>query len=575
MTSSETASNNSKFNDPNWWRQAAIYQIYPRSFKDSNGDGIGDINGITSQVDYLKSLSLDAVWLSPFYPSALADGGYDVDDYRDVDPKLGTLADFDQMITALHDAGIKVFIDIVPNHSSDRHLWFKAALASPVGSKERDRYIFRDGLGENGELPPNDWPSHFAPSAWTRSNNPDGTPGQWYLHLFAPEQPDWNWDNPEVEADFLKTLRFWADRGVDGFRVDVAHALKKDLSKLNKKHASLDTMKMSSSGRDVLFDRNEVHEVYRAWRKVFDEYDPPRVAVAEAHVPAKRRMLYAREDELGQAFNFDLMLTPYKASKFKKVISDCLRLAKSEGSSSTWVFSNHDQIRHATRYGLPDGTDGTTWLLSNGKSAQLDPDLGLRRARAASLFAMALPGCIYMYQGEELGLFEVEDLKEEDLQDPNWFRNVVIRPVTKPVKGLAYIHTQKGRDGCRVPLPWTPTGSSFGFGSAGAHLPQPEWFAEFAVEAQTGQNDSTLELYRKALSLRAQLQEGEELKWCQTHDEGVLHFARHDSWECIMNFSSKPFKLPRGKVLVSSAELSGKGNSLRLPMNTTVWIKPV
>ena len=218
--------------DALWWRQAAIYQIYPRSFFDSNGDGIGDLNGITEKIPYLKSLNLDAVWLSPFYPSALADGGYDVDDYRDVDPKIGTLKDFDRMISAFHRVDISVIVDIVPNHSSNRHKWFQEALASEPGSKARNRYIFRDGRGKNGELPPNDWPSHFAPSAWTRTTNPDGTPGQWYLHLFAPEQPDWNWDNREVEEDFLKTLRFWADRGVDGFRVDVAHALKKDLKKI-------------------------------------------------------------------------------------------------------------------------------------------------------------------------------------------------------------------------------------------------------------------------------------------------------------------------------------------------------
>jgi len=274
--------------DANWWRQAAVYQIYPRSFKDSNGDGIGDIKGITSQVPYLKSLSLDAVWLSPFYPSALADGGYDVDDYRNVDPKLGTLEDFDEMLTTLHDAGIRVFVDIVPNHSSNLHQWFIDALKSEPGSPERARYIFRDGKGEDGELPPTDWPSHFAPSAWTRITEKDGKLGQWYCHLFAPEQPDFNWDNPEVEADFIKTLRFWADRGVDGFRVDVAHAMKKDLSEPLRSQPTLGYENPRLDGKGVFFDRTELFEVYKEWRKVFNEYDPPRVAVAEANVPIER-----------------------------------------------------------------------------------------------------------------------------------------------------------------------------------------------------------------------------------------------------------------------------------------------
>ena len=352
--------------DKNWWRQAAIYQIYPRSFKDSDGDGVGDINGITSKVEYLSSLSLDAVWLSPFYPSALADGGYDVDDYRNVDPRLGTLKDFDGMVNALHQAGIRVFVDIVPNHSSNRHVWFQEALASAPGSKARGRYIFRDGKGKNGELPPSDWISHFGPSAWTRTKNPDGTWGQWYLHLFAPEQPDFNWDNREVQLDFLKTLRFWSDRGVDGFRIDVAHALKKDMTQLNRSITSMNSFKIVQDGTDTLFDRNGVHEIYREWRKVFNEYDPPRVAVAEAYVRAPRRMLYAKPDELGQAFNFDLLIADYDAKLFKKIIFNNIKSAKSEGSSSTWVLDNHDQVRHATKYGLPKGTNLREWLLSDG-----------------------------------------------------------------------------------------------------------------------------------------------------------------------------------------------------------------
>jgi len=552
----------------NWWRQAAIYQIYPRSFKDSNADGIGDIKGITSKIDYLKSLSLDAVWLSPFYPSELADGGYDVADYRNVDPRLGTLKDFDKMLKALHKADISVFVDIVPNHSSNMHPWFQEALKSEPGSLARNRYIFRDGRGKNGEIAPSDEISHFAPSAWTRTTNSDGTPGQWYMHLFAPEQPDFNWDNREVQLDFLKTLRFWADRGVDGFRVDVAHAMKKDFKRLHIAKKSMNAFKIAQDGTDILFDRNETHEIFREWRKVFNEYNPPRVAVAEAYVQAKRRMLYARPDELGQAFNFDLLGEDFDARRFKKVISDNIRLAKSEGSSSTWVLDNHDRVRHATRYGLPKKTNFIQWLLTDGKSAKLDRALGLARANAATMMLLALPGCTYIYQGEELGLFEVEDIPEKDLQDPMWLRNVVPQMVKGKVSGLALIHTDKGRDGCRVPLPWDSTKPSFGFGQEKSHLPQPQWFANHAVDKQDGIEGSTLSLYRDALALRKKLQTSEELEWISTTSTEVIHFVRPNGWQCIMNFNAKSYKLPAGKVVLSSAPIVGG----KIGANTTVWL---
>ncbi len=552
----------------NWWRQAAIYQIYPRSFKDSNADGIGDIKGITSKIDYLKSLSLDAVWLSPFYPSELADGGYDVADYRNVDPRLGTLKDFDKMLKALHKADISVFVDIVPNHSSNMHPWFQEALKSEPGSPARNRYIFRDGRGKNGEIAPSDEISHFAPSAWTRTTNSDGTPGQWYMHLFAPEQPDFNWDNREVQLDFLKTLRFWADRGVDGFRVDVAHAMKKDFKRLHIAKKSMNAFKIAEDGTDILFDRNETHEIFREWRKVFNEYNPPRVAVAEAYVQAKRRMLYARPDELGQAFNFDLLGEDFDARRFKKVISDNIRLAKSEGSSSTWVLDNHDRVRHATRYGLPKKTNLIEWLLTDGKSAKLDRTLGLARANAATMMLLALPGCTYIYQGEELGLFEVEDIPQKDLQDPMWFRNVVPQMVKGKVSGLALIHTDKGRDGSRVPLPWDSTRPSFGFGQEKSHLPQPQWFANHAVDKQDGIKGSTLSLYRDALALRKKLQTEEDLQWIPTTNPEVIHFVRPNGWQCMMNFNAKSYKLPVGKVVLSSGPIVGG----KIGANTTVWL---
>jgi alpha-glucosidase len=538
--------------DENWWRQAVVYQIYPRSFKDSNADGLGDIPGITSKVEYLKALGVDAVWLSPFYPSALADGGYDVDDYRDVDPRLGTLADFDDMVAAAHGAGIRVFVDIVPNHSSNRHVWFQEALAAAPGSPERDRYIFRDGKGEHGELPPSDWPSHFGPSAWTRTTDADGTPGQWYLHLFASEQPDWNWDNPEIIEDFKTTLRFWADRGVDGFRIDVAHAMKKDMTEPLPSVHSFAMENIPLDGSHPLFDRDDVHEIFRGWRKVFNEYNPPRVAVAEAWVPSERRPQYARPDELGQAFNFDLLSAPWSAKKFHHTIEFNLHLSSQSKSSSTWVLSNHDVIRHASRYGLPKKVDADKWLLSNGADPELDAVQGLARARAATMLILALPGSTYLYQGEELGLREVADLPVASLQDPIWFRDGGGR---------------KGRDGCRVPLPWTSTGSSFGFGDGPAHLPQPEWFGELSVELQENQSGSTLRMYQDAISLRKKLQGLETLEWVHSHKK-VVHFTRPGGWHCITNFGKKPIALPHGNVMLTSGPLvDGK-----LPADTTAWV---
>ncbi|MFF2031870.1 glycoside hydrolase family 13 protein [Arthrobacter sp. NPDC058192] len=551
--------------DPNWWRQASVYQIYPRSFSDSNGDGLGDIKGITAKVPYLQQLGIDAVWLSPFYPSALADGGYDVDDYRDVDPKLGTLEDFDEMSAALHAAGIKLIADIVPNHSSNRHEWFREALASPRGSAARDRYIFRDGQGENGEIPPADWESVFGGPAWERITEPDGTPGQWYMHIFAKEQPDLNWANREIRDDFLKTLRFWSDRGVDGFRVDVAHALTKDLtepliSKVELSAANTGTDGFTD-GSHPFWDRDEVHEVYAEWREVFNEYNPPRTAVAEAWVHATRRARYASPEGLGQAFNFDLLQADFDAAEFREIITRNLAEATESGASSTWVFSNHDVVRHATRYGLPrgggkhaQGQDGKGWLLAGAPAEELDVELGLRRARAATLLMLALPGSAYLYQGEELGLQEVTEIPDAERQDPTFFRN----------KGV-----EIGRDGCRVPLPWAPAGTSFGFGDGGAHLPQPAWFERYAVAAQDGVEGSTLELYRKALTLRRELQTSEELEWLDSGSADVLHFTRPGNWQTVTNFGDAPVQLPAGEVLVSSGPLDGG----LLPANTTVWLR--
>ncbi|MFJ4469998.1 glycoside hydrolase family 13 protein [Streptomyces sp. NPDC089424] len=539
---------------PDWWRQAVIYQVYPRSFADADGDGLGDLRGVTQRLPHLAALGVDALWLSPFYPSELADGGYDVADPRDVDPRLGTLDDFGAMVAEAHRLGLKVLVDIVPNHTSHQHVWFQEALRAGPGSAARDRYVFRDGRGAHGELPPTDWQSVFGGSAWRRV--PDG---QWYLHLFAPQQPDLNWENEEVRADFRTTLRFWCDRGVDGFRVDVAHALAKDLDEPLRDlgdpelsdEAALATM---PPGSHPFYDRDEVHEIYRDWRKILDAYSPPRMAVAEAWVPGARRALYARPDELGQAFNFEYLQAHWDATELREVITASLATAHAAGASATWVLSNHDVVRHATRLMLPPGTDLDAWLLSGGNAPAVDPAAGLRRARAATLLMLALPGSSYVYQGEELGLPEVADLPTAVLQDPIWEQTG---------------HVRKGRDGCRVPLPWTTTGPSYGFGSAGAWLPQPASFASYAVQAQDGAEGSTLELYRTALRLRRKLLEGESLTWADDTAPGVVHFARGDGWRCLANLSDRPVPLPPGEPLLSSAPLEPDG---RLGPDTTVWL---
>jgi alpha-glucosidase len=542
-----------------WWRQAVVYQIYPRSFADSDGDGLGDLAGLTARIPYLAALGIDAVWLSPFYPSALVDGGYDVDDYRDVDPRLGTLADFDELTAGLHASGIKVIVDIVPNHTSSRHAWFTEALSAPKGSSARDRYIFRDGQGPDGTEPPSDWPSMFGGPAWTRV--PDG---QWYLHLFAAEQPDLNWANREVRDDFLTTLRFWSDRGVDGFRVDVAHGLAKNLREPLEpltagRHPAAEWE--GEAGSHPLWDRDEVHDIYAEWRQVFDEYDPPRAGVAEAWVHPSRRLRYASPAGLGQAFNFDLLEANWTARDFLHVITDALADADRPGSSTTWVLSNHDVVRHASRYALPangalsNTANAKAWLLSNDTMPRLGRELGLRRARAATLLMLALPGSAYLYQGEELGLHEVADIPADRIQDPAFRRS-----------GGA----DKGRDGCRVPMPWTTHGPAFGFSTSAAHLPQPDWFGPVSVQAQEHDPASTLRLYRQALGWRHRLRTVDSLEWMPGPGDQVLHFRRPGGWQSVTNFGPGAVPLPPGTVVVASGPLADG----LLPADTTAWLIP-
>ncbi|MEE4489496.1 glycoside hydrolase family 13 protein [Streptomyces sp. BE230] len=550
-----------------WWQDAVIYQVYPRSFADGNGDGMGDLAGVTARLPYLRDLGVDAVWLSPFYASPQADAGYDVADYRAIDPMFGTLLDADALIRDAHDLGLRIIVDLVPNHSSDQHEWFKRALAEGPGSALRERYHFRPGKGANGELPPNDWESIFGGPAWTRTTDADGTPGEWYLHLFAPEQPDFNWEHPAVADEFRSILRFWLDMGVDGFRVDVAHGLVKaeGLPDLG----AHDQLKLL--GNDVMpfFDQDGVHEIYRSWRTILDEYPDAmgpegpssegrrratggRIAVAEAWTPTVERTAnYVRPDEMHQAFNFQYLATAWDAAELRAVIDTSLNAMRPVGAPTTWVLSNHDVTRHATRFANPAGLG--TQIRTAG-----DRELGLRRARAASLLMLALPGSAYVYQGEELGLPDVTDLPDEARQDPSFFR----------------AEGQDGfRDGCRVPIPWTREGSSYGFGDGGSWLPQPAGWGELSVEAQAGVAGSTLELYRAAIAARRVhpgLGAGTEVEWLDG-PEGVLVFAR-PGFVCTVNTTGAPVRIPvRGSVLLSSTPVQADGAEIELPADTTVW----
>jgi alpha-glucosidase len=480
--------------DDSWWRTAVIYQIYPRSFADSNGDGIGDLAGITARLDHVSRLGADAIWLSPFYPSPQRDGGYDVADYRDVDPQFGTLDDFDELLARAHDLGLRVIVDLVPNHSSSEHPAFQAALAAAPGSPERARYIFRDGLGVGGELPPNDWQCMFEGPAWTRVAEADGTPGQWYLHLFDSSQPDWNWDDERVRADFDETLRFWLDRGVDGFRVDVCDAMIKADGLPDWPHPTHGVVEPIDGRMPPMWDQEGIHDIFRRWRGILDDYEGTRILCAEAWLPPARTARIVREGEMHQAFNFAYLEQQWDAAAVARTIEASLDANDAVGAPTTWVLSNHDVMRHASRYGY----DGPV-ALEHGVGAddpQPDRDLGLRRARAATLLMLALPGSAYLYQGEELGLPEVTDLPDTARRDPVWERSG---------------HTIRGRDGCRVPLPWDRSTGSFGFSSVAADetwLPMPASFADFAARDQDDQEDSTLSLYRKALALRRDLDLG-------------------------------------------------------------------
>ncbi|RKN08172.1 glycoside hydrolase family 13 protein [Streptomyces radicis] len=540
-----------------WWRHAVIYQIYPRSFADSDGDGMGDLRGITARLDHLADLGVDAVWLSPFYRSPQADAGYDVSDYRDVDPLFGTLADFDALVARAHGLGLRVIVDIVPNHSSDEHPWFREALAAGPGSPERARYMFREGRGPGGDLPPNNWRSTFYGPAWTRVTEPDGTPGQWYLHLFDSKQPDFDWGNEEVRAEFDDILRFWLARGVDGFRVDVARGLVKaeglpdhPVEYQHSGHPAPD------GSRTPLLDQPGVHEIYRRWRAVLDAFGPGRVLVAEAHLrPPSRLAAYVRPDEMHQAFNFEYLDCPYRAADLRLVIQESLDAYGAVGAPATWVLNNHDDVRHVSRFGLPTGTPTDDGI--GPRDPQPDLALGARRARAATGVMLALPGAAYLYQGEELGLPEHTGIPDEARQDPIFARS----------GGRA-----AGRDGCRVPLPWRNGEPAYGFSPTGrTWLPQPADWGPYAVESQRGVEGSSYELYRAALALRTKHNLGAEtFHWVElpgAADE-VIAFRVGDIL-VVATVGDAGVRLPAGEVVLATGPLT----SDTLPPDTTVWLK--
>ncbi len=528
-----------------WYRSAVTYQIYPRSFADSDGDGTGDLGGVIARLDYLAALGVDALWFNPWYPSPMADGGYDIIDYRAIAPEFGTLDQAEELIGKAHALGLKVLIDIVPNHCSDQHPWFVQALAAGPGSPERELFIFRDGKGPDHAEPPTNWTAIFGGSTWQPV---PGEPGRFYLHLFAPEQPDWNWDNPAVAEEFADILRFWFDRGVDGFRIDVADGMAKKLDPLEDMpidpRTGVGTVEKYVGS--PIFDQPGVHDIYRRWRMIADSYaDTPqgaRVLIAEAWLsPAHRLEPYLRPDELHMSFNFDALRCSWDAVSLRNVIDSTSAAMADAGAPSIWVLANHDTTRVVSRYGKAHtGVDFTAdgpvpdseWLPQQLAALPTDVALGRRRARAAALLELALPGGAYIYQGDELGLDEVEDLPVEALQDPTWERSG---------------HTVRGRDGARVPMPWRSDAPGLGFGEH-PWLPVPQRWRALAVDVQASDPLSTLSLYRAALAERRRnpaLGDG-TLTWDETMPAGVLSFTRDPGFRLVINVSGDPFPLPDG-----------------------------
>ena len=542
---------------PKWWQTAVIYQIYPRSFADGDGDGIGDLRGVESRLESLQALGIDAIWFSPFFKSPQKDAGYDVSDYKSIDPLFGTNEDFDKLLAKAKSLGIRIIVDLVPNHSSDQHELFQKALKAAPGSPERDMYMFRDGKGENGELPPNNWESVFGGQAWSRITEADGSLGQWYLHIFDSSQPDFNWENPKVHEFFEGVLRFWLDKGVDGFRIDVAHGLVKAPGLPNITAAQSQTLEHDPNNPHPFWGQEGVHDIIRSWRKILDEYDD-RAMCAEAWVlPLSRMAKWVRPDEYHQTFNFGYLETPWAKQPLVKVISDSLEAFGSVGAPSTWVLSNHDVIRHVSRFGVetppPQGSG-----IGPGME-QPDEELGQRKGRAATAFMLGIPGGAYLYQGEELGLPEHTTLEGKYRQDPTFSRTNGERV---------------GRDGCRVPLPWEADGGlSFGFNSTGkSWLPAPATYKKYARDVQEGVAGSTLELYKKLIAERKKLALGSgEFRWAPEYSSANSLAYVNNGVLVLSNFGPDLITIPAGEVIVSTQSSLHAGGQLEA--NQSAWIK--
>jgi len=510
-----------------WWRSAVIYQIYVRSFADSDGDGVGDLPGIRSRLPHVKELGVDGIWLTPFYPSPGADHGYDVSDYVDVDPQFGTLDDFDALVADAHRLGLRVIVDIVPNHTSNEHQWFRNAVSDPQ-HPDRARYIFRPG--RDGE-PPNVWTSAFGGPAWTL----DDASGEYYLHLFTPEQPDLDWHNGRVREDFEEILRFWLDRGVDGFRIDVGQALYKapDLHDVHQPEP-----RPAFADWHTGINQAEVHGLYRSWRLLADSYPDERMYVGEVVLENQVELAkYVRPDELQLTFNFTFLYEDWNAKALRARIDRTLEAFGAVGATASWVLENHDVTRLPTRYG--GGEEGR------------------RRARAATLLLLGLPGAAFLYQGQELGLEEVE-LPDELRQDPVFFRTNGAR---------------KGRDGCRVPIPWSGGPPGFGFTAGSPWLPIPADWTALSAEAQEGSPQSSLALHRAALELRRRidaLRTG-SFAWRES-PSGTLLFERASGNEtivCVVNLNAEHLQLPDGELLLASEPAPGN----LLPPSSAAWTR--
>ncbi|GIU56670.1 alpha-amylase family glycosyl hydrolase [Arthrobacter sp. NicSoilC12] len=524
-----------------WWQSAVIYEVYPRSFADGDGDGVGDLAGLIARLPYIAALGVDGIWMTPFQPSPQVDQGYDVTDYCGVDPLFGSMEQFESLLEQAHALGLRILLDVVPNHCSSEHPLFQAALAAGPGSPERDMFHLVPGPGD--DVPPNNWQSVFGGRAWSRANPGSATDKDWYLHLFSAGQPDWNWRNPAVGDYFDGVLRFWFDKGVDGLRIDVAHALFKadGLPDSPSTGGVVDGLRSNPQ----VSDQEDVHEVYRRWRTLAEKYEPHRLLVGEVNLEPARAARYTRADEMQQAFAFAFVKLGWDAEAWAAVGNELDAARQLHGAAPTWALENHDIVRSVTRFG--------------------DGDLGSIRARAALVALLGLPGAAYIYQGQELGLPEV-DVPVEARVDPMWARGGVCR------------------DGARVPLPWTEDsalnhGFSLAEAAAGVQaavpwLPQPAGWGANAIELQQKDPESSLALVTKALELRRQLWKNEVF----TPDDGgswrvetgnLLICERNEHFLVAVAMGTESVKLPAGTVLLSAAPLAEDG---WLQPNNAAWV---